>query len=333
MAGDRVRRKLDAVAVDRAAPRGQARDPVPVVVLSVGPASRSGPVVGVAANVHGDEVTGVAAVHALDERLPGVLRRGTVVLYPSLNPRGLARQQRMQPDDGVDLNRVFPGEPEGAGAARHAHAIWQDMRARRLDALVDLHADSAVAIPYAIVDRATHLEGAARERIDRDVRAMADASGLTVLQEYPEDQYVRFRLDRSLAGATVNHAEVPAVTLEVGPRRAVDPASVRVTVDAVLRILRHLGLVDEAPDGPLPRLPGGPWRRAAAPRVQQGGVFEPTLAPGERFDRGQLLGTVRGVDGTVREVVHAEDAGIVVSWTEAAWLEARGVPGTLGVLE
>jgi uncharacterized protein len=319
-----VRRRIDSIAHP-----GAGREPLAVVVHSAG----RGPAVAVTANIHGDEVTGVAAAHRLDELLPQLLVRGTVALYPSLNPRGLARQQRVQPDDGVDLNRVFPGERDGTGAARHAALLWDDLAARKLDALVDLHADSAVAVPYAIIDRATHLRGQARERMDRALAAMAHASGLTVLHEYPEDQYVKFRLDRSLAGAMVNHAGIAAITCEVGPRRAVDPAAVRVTVAAVLRILHHLGLVEQAPEDPLPRLPGGPWRRIAAPRVRAAGVFEPLLSPGDAFARGAVLGTVRSVEGEVRETVTAESSGIVVSWTEAAWIEARGVPGTLGVEE
>ncbi|MEQ1502174.1 MAG: succinylglutamate desuccinylase/aspartoacylase family protein [Myxococcota bacterium] len=302
---------------------------LPVIALVASP----GPVVAVTANIHGDEVTGVAAVHALDEQLRVSLRAGTVVLYPSLNPRGLVSQQRVQPVDGVDLNRVFPGDAGSQGATRLAGLLWADLLARRPEAVIDLHADSAVAIPYAIVDRATYHRGEARARMDRTVLGMAEASGLTVLREYPEDQYVRFRLDRSLAGAMVNHGSIPAVTLEIGPRRAVDPRAVRITVAAVLRILHHLKLVDPPSDPPIARPAGGPWRRAAAPRVQSPGVFEPMLAPGESFEAGAVLGVVRALDGTVREVVHADTEGIVVSWSETAWVDARAVPGTIGLAE
>jgi predicted deacylase len=325
--------RLDPIVVRRKvasfSPYGTTRDALPVVQLR---APEPGPTVVVTANVHGDEVTGVAAVHRLDDRLTATLLRGTVVLYPSLNPRGLQQQQRVQPDDGVDLNRVFPGDLEGHGATRLAGALWADLASRHPDALVDLHADSAVSIPYVIVDRATHLRGPERERMDAAIRAMADASGLMVLHEYPDDQYVRFHLDRSLAGAMVNHANVPAVTLEVGPRRAVDPDAVERAADAVLRIVGQLGLVGEVPPPPVAD-PGGPWRRTAAPRVQSTGVFEPVLGPGVRFAAGDVLGTVRALDGTVREVVRAEVAGLVVSWSESAWHDARGVPGTLAVEE
>ncbi|HHO51702.1 MAG TPA: hypothetical protein ENK18_12715 [Deltaproteobacteria bacterium] len=322
--GPKVRRRIERIEL------GARADALPVVVLST---PTDGPRVAVTANVHGDEVTGLAAIHELDRRLQRTLIRGGVVLVPSLNPRGLIQQRRVQPEDGLDLNRVFPGDADGRGAARIAGAVWQGLIARGLDGLVDLHADSAVAIPYAIMDRATHLQGEARERMDRAVAGLAEASGLTVIQEYPDDLYMRFRLDRSLAGAMVNHAGVPAVTLEVGPRRAVSAVAVRRTVAAVLRILHHLSLLAERPDEPVSRLAGGPWRRASAPRVRAAGLFVPSLDPGQIFHTGDVLGEVRAVDGTVREIVRAEAAGLVVSWSEHAWVDVRGVPGTLGLVD
>jgi predicted deacylase len=288
--------------------------------------------VAVTANVHGDEVVGVAAVHALDERLAAGLRCGTVALYPSLNPRGLLAQNRFQPDDGVDLNRVFPGEARGSGAARLAHAVFSDLGARRPDLVLDLHADSAASVPYALVDRATAHPAGRRAELERRMSDLARASGLFVLLEYPTEEYVRFRLDRSLAGAVVNHLGVPALTLEVGARRSVDPRAVVVAVDAVERVLAELGLVDAPPIAPSPT-PPGTWRRSAAPRVQVAGLFEPRVPPGEAFGAGEVLGTVRAVDGTIREIVRAETAGRVISWTEQPWMEPRSVPGTLAVAE
>ncbi len=322
-----VTRRIESVELGGLRAGGE----LPVVVLR---AESAGPTVAVTANVHGDEVTGLAAVHELDRRLQSELVAGRAVLYPSLNPSGLRRQQRAQPVDGVDMNRVFPGDPEGSGASRLAGRIWHDLARWSPDALLDLHADSTIAIPYAIVDRSVALKGSARRDMEQTTEAMAQATGLTVLREYPDDLYVRFRLDRSLAGAMVNHASVPAITLEVGPRRAVDPRAVEVTVAALMGVLAHLGLVKPStPRGALPRVEGGPWRRGAAPSAHQPGLFVPALAPGRTFRVGEVLGRVHALDGTVREVITASHNGVVVSWSESAWIDTRGVPGTVGIEE
>jgi predicted deacylase len=313
----------------RVGDRGEALDlPVASVI-----ASAPGPVVVITGNVHGDEYTGVTAAHSLIDRLLADLVRGAVHVYPSLNPGGLRSGNRGVGSNGHDLNRRFPGSRTSDLASRHALAIWEDLVARSPDLLIDLHADSAQSIPYAIVDRAVRKRGAERADMDARLRAHAEATGLTVLHEYPDDLYLRFGLDRSLAGATVNHLGVPAVTIEAGPRRVVNMAAVRVMVDAVLGVLAYAGLVQSAPEPDPTRQTGGPWRRTAGPRTAKAGVFEPALAPGSLFERGDLLGRVRALRGEVVESVRAPTVGIVVSWADACWVEPGTVVATIGVPE
>ena len=58
---------------------------------------RSGPNAVVTANIHGDETTGVGVIHNLARCLPDLLLRGSVYLYPTLNPDGLAACSRVLP--------------------------------------------------------------------------------------------------------------------------------------------------------------------------------------------------------------------------------------------
>src|SRR5262245_34029288 len=78
-------------------------------VIEVG-SGKPGPLAVVTANLHGDEATGVGAVHVLASRLDGLLARGRVRLFPSLNPVGLAQGTRGLPGDELDPNRCFPGD-------------------------------------------------------------------------------------------------------------------------------------------------------------------------------------------------------------------------------
>ncbi|MEZ4322745.1 MAG: succinylglutamate desuccinylase/aspartoacylase family protein [Myxococcota bacterium] len=307
--------------------RTSRRDAVPVMVHT----ASSGPVVAITANIHGDEATGVAVVQELDRWLVEHLQRGTVVLYPSLNPAGLSSRTRVLPPDGADLNRLFPGHRDGNESEKHAAAIWKDLASRRVSLLVDLHADSARSIPYAIVDRA--LARGRGSKLAPTLEQYALASGLTVLREYPDDQYVRYALDRSLAGAMVNRGAVPAITVEAGPRRWISASAVAAALDAVRGVLGDLGLADFATVVHPSRVDGGPWRRAPAPRVRVGGIFRERLEPGARFARGDVLGTLVDLAGQTLEEVVAPSEGIVISWAELTWVEAGSVPGTVGLLE
>lgn len=305
---------------------------LPVILLDSGV---EGPTVAVTANVHGDESSGVVAVHAIDRWLQDHLESGCVVLYPSLNPRALALNTRRVPHDGADLNRCFPGRSTGTASERLADAVWQSLSKAAIDVLIDLHTDSTGSIPYTIVDRAVALTGRARQHLDRRSLALGQATGLTVLLEYPDDLYMRFGLDRSLAGAVVNHLHKPAVTVEAGPRGVVDWDSVGIMRGAVHGVLAEVGVVGGAPRPDASRVTcaSGVWRRGATARTRRAGVFVPSLRAGDRFRPGAVLGVVRDLAGDPLDEVRAQGDGVVVSWIDSPWVEAGQVVGTIGIPE
>ncbi len=311
--------------------RGRLGGPGPVMPVLTVRADEPGPVVVVGGNLHGDECTGIGAVHAVAALLPDVLQRGTVHLYPSLNPKGLEAGTRTIPGDALDPNRAFPGSMRGSPTERHAWRIWSDLMARRPALYIDLHTDSGDAIPYAIVDRV--VRGRGQDRMAARCVELAEASGLTVLREYPADRYRRFELDRSLPGALVNGPGVPAVTLEIGPRRRVDPRAVRLAVDGVVGILSALWMARRPAPLHASRRADRVWRRDSGPRTTRNGLLIPVLCPGESFVRGQPLAEIRGLAGEVREVLRAPGPGFVVALSERTHVAVGSATCTIAVPE
>ena len=288
-----------------------------------------GPVAVVTANIHGDETTGIGVAHNLIRVLPDLLLRGAVFLYPTLNPAGLAANRRVVPGDGQDLNRMFPGKPRGPASERHAHSIWTDILTRSPTALLDLHTDVAGAIPYAIVDRVVRVRD--RRRIRAECIRLAEASGLTILREYPRDRYLQYHLERSLPGAMVNLNAVPAVTLEIGPRRRLDADSVAIATGAALGVLTEVGVVNM----PARQIPGrkneGPWRREGGPRTNQSGILVPQVRPGDELSRGTPIAEVRTIEGEVLEVLRARSSGFVVALPERTHVVPGVASATIAV--
>ncbi len=282
------------------------------------------PVVVVTGNVHGDECTGVGACLRLAEELDEVLTAGTLHLYPSLNPEALERRTRRHPDEDVDLNRLFPGEVHGSPAERLVHATWTDISARRPDLVVDIHADAPGAIPYVLVDRAVALRGSERTRLEAECQRLAEATGLTVLQEYPDERYSRYRLDRSLTGAVLNRMQIPALTIEAGPRLVMDARAMDTVLHAVRGILASLQMLPGEPTPHPTQLPGA-WRRDSGPRAGAAGVLIAMVQPGVAVHRGDVLAEVRTLGGGVLERIRAEGEGFVVSFVERAHV-VSGVP-------
>lgn len=310
--------------------RGDRRG-VHAVVMVGDSGAEAGPVAVVAANVHGDEVTGVQAVLALKERLTLLPFTGTIVMYPSLNPDGLAQRSRHVPEDGGDLNRMFPGRRNGSASEKLAAVIWEDLRSRKPDLLIDLHADSHRSVPYAIVDRPVRLSKGPRRLLAQRLQTLARATGLIVLREYPDDLYQRFSLDRSLAGAAVNLLSIPAVTVESGPRSIVSSESVQTAVDATLGVLAAGGLVSAALACPELDPDQIPWRRSTSPRAGKAGVLCPLIEPGLPFKRGHVLARITAVTGEIVDEVRAQEPGMVISWFDGCWVDQGSVLGTTAI--
>ncbi|MBT8420697.1 MAG: succinylglutamate desuccinylase/aspartoacylase family protein, partial [Gammaproteobacteria bacterium] len=96
-----------------------------------------GPVLFVSAAVHGDEIIGVEIIRRL-LRASAIRRlKGTLLCVPVVNTLGFVNHQRYLPDRR-DLNRNFPGRPEGSLAGQLAHLFIQEI-VMRSDFGIDLH--------------------------------------------------------------------------------------------------------------------------------------------------------------------------------------------------
>ncbi|MFT6957336.1 MAG: aminopeptidase N [Halieaceae bacterium] len=99
-----------------------------------------GPTLCLTAAIHGDEINGIEMVRRVMYNLDPRKLHGMVVGVPIVNLLGFSRNSRYLPDRR-DLNRYFPGNPDGSMASRIAYAFFNDV-VMRCNALVDLHTGS-----------------------------------------------------------------------------------------------------------------------------------------------------------------------------------------------
>lgn len=94
-----------------------------------------GPLIYVVGGTHGDETAGWQAAIELRR---AELEAGTLCVAAPLNAYGAEHDQRKTRQER-DLNRNFPGDPEGCDAERIAWAVFQDIQAKQPDLVLDLH--------------------------------------------------------------------------------------------------------------------------------------------------------------------------------------------------
>jgi succinylglutamate desuccinylase len=94
------------------------------------------PTIMVVAGTHGNEKAGIKAVEYLKENLR--IERGTLVIIPKANILACEKNVRYFPPE-INLNRVYPGNPQGNSVEKLADEIFSLMKAYDIGLLLDLH--------------------------------------------------------------------------------------------------------------------------------------------------------------------------------------------------
>ena len=255
--------------------------------------SQPGPVVGITAAVHGDEINGTGAVLRLmaDKTLAPI--RGSLLLVPVVNILGYERHSRYTPDRR-DLNRSFPGAITGSLSARQARLVFDEIISR-CDYIIDLHT--------AAVRRTNFPNVRADIRVPECER-LARAFGCEVIVNGsgPEG---------SLRRVACQH-EVPTIVIEAGEPWKVEPSVQDLTHRGIANILTELNLIDADPLPPPHQVivEETHWVRASC-----GGFLQFHVAPGDTVVKGQPLATNNGLLGRQQEVIESPHDGLVLGMT------------------
>ena len=278
---------------------------------------RDGPHLCLLAGIHGGEYSSIAAVVRLMNALDSGELRGRITAVPIVSmPSFVARMPFVMPQDGKNLNRCFPGSLDGTYSDVLAHFVFNELIAPS-DFVLDLHGGDMVEAlePFSLYDESP---------VEEQARAMAIAFDLPyVVRSAPADA--------PIAGTTTGAAAavgVPAVIAEAGGCGLLEEDAVRMHLDGVRNVLRHLGMLpgDVTPPRRDMRTVGRfVWLRSA-----EAGWFEPDVRAGDEVRAGASIGAVRNLFGDVTERIEAPDDGVVLFLTTSPAVTADGLLLGLG---
>lgn len=249
-----------------------------------------GPVFGVTAAVHGNEINGVRVIQELFASLEPRSLRGTVVAVPIVSlPAYLAHARTF---DTFDLNRMMPGRPDGNAAEVYAHRFLERI-VDGFEYLIDLHTASFGRVNSLYV----------RANLDQPQTAK-----LAALQ-HPEIVVHNEARDGTLREAAGDR-NIVAITVEVGNPLRFQPRLIRESVAGIKNVLATLDMIPDGvePPGDVPVFcTGSRWIYAA-----HGGLLEVFPDVTDEVAEGETLARVSNVFGDViAEYVSPMD-GIVV---------------------
>lgn len=247
---------------------------------------RPGPTITFVAGVHGGKVAAVRALERLaTELLPGTLLGGRIILVAPANVRGFdAGLAQLSPDDGLNLNRVFPGDSDGRPTERLAAGLMQIVA--RSDYLVDLHGSDGDEAVWRFAY-------AARPGVDPQV----DSAALDLATRWGtplvvwDDAGPRTLAESRFLQTAAHLSGVPAITVFEGGSSREDSAATARFVDGVRAVLTSFGMLADsiAPIAPPERL-----ARREVVMSPHAGRWESIHPPGTLVTAGELLGTLRG---------------------------------------
>lgn len=263
---------------------------IPVRVIR---AKQSGPVLLLTAAIHGDEINGTGIIRELVFGQPPQLVRGTLICAPVVNLLGFENQHRYTPDRR-DLNRSFPGSPNGSMASRVANVIFRELIANA-DYCIDFHSAAIHRTNYPNVRADLSIPA---------VRELAEAFGveLIVKGKGPEGS---FRRSACAKGC-------PTIILEAGEVAKIEPAVLEVGLRGINNVLAHLEMIKGNPTPPRFQ---AIINKTSWVRAELGGLLRFHVAPGEPVTAGQAIATNESVFGDARSSIISPSDGIVLGMT------------------
>lgn len=250
-----------------------------------------GPVFGLTAAVHGNELNGIRVIHDIFHHLDPSVLRGTLVGVTCVNVPGLHAQER-QIHNQYDLNQMFPGVPDGHVAQVYASRML-DRIVGRFDFLVDLHTASFGRVNSLYV----------RADLEDEV------SRLMALRQHPQIIVHSSPSDRTLRGAAMERG-IPSITIEVGDPQLFQPRYIKATRKGIGDVLADAGMLpqrvrEEEPDPIF--CSSSEWIY-----TDMGGLLEVMPKLVARVSAGEPVGRLRNAFGDViRQYAAPYDAVVV----------------------
>lgn len=265
--------------------------PMPVQVLH---GTKDGPRLFLTAALHGDELNGMEIIRRVVARLDPARIRGTVLAVPVVNMFGLITQSRYLPDRR-DLNRSFPGSPNGSLASRLACTVRREI-IRSCTHGIDLHT--------AGVNR-TNLPQIRANLDDPETRQCAVAFGAPVIV----NSAVR---DGSLRQAAVESG-VHVLVYEAGEPLRFNDDAIETGVSGVLRVMTALGM--RIGHSRIRRKPHLEVRTSKWVRARRSGILRLSIGVGDHVRKGQVIGQISDSFEESKVVVRSPHTGLVIGQT------------------
>ncbi|MBI2835027.1 MAG: succinylglutamate desuccinylase/aspartoacylase family protein [Acidobacteria bacterium] len=273
---------------------------IPVAVVH---GLRPGKVLALVAGSHGTEYASIIALEKLIEALDPADLSGTVIIVPLINiPAFEQMVPHVNPIDGKNMNRFFPGKADGTQTERTSHLITRQV-IEQSDHVIDLHGgdlDESLR-PYAYW---TVTGNENQDAISRDMALAFGLDHIIISSDRPKDPAASRYLEN-----TATTRGKPSITVEAGHAGTTEGEDVGALLLGSFSVMRYLGIMRGQPSS----VEHPVWvHRVAAVVSEATGIFYALVKRGAFVAKDMKIGYVTDYLGKVIFEARAPEAGIVL---------------------
>ena len=295
---------------------------IPVVVVH---GAKPGPVLAIVSGSHGTEYASIIAVERLIEMIEPSEVSGTLVLVPLVNvPSFEQKVPHINPVDGKNMNRMYPGNMNGTQTDRASYLITRQV-VEKCDHLIDLHGgdlDESLR-PYSYWSRTGNDK---QDAISREMVLAFGLDHIVISADRPKDPSASRYLEN-----TATTRGKPSITVEAGHAGTVEAEDVEALARGCRNVMQYFKM-----------LPGQPARVEHPVWIEsiqtvssdRNGIFYPLVKRGSYVAEGMAVGYLTDYVGKKTLEVHSPSTGIVLfiravpSMTKGETIANIGAVGT-----
>ena len=263
-----------------------------------------GPVFTIVAGVHGYEYPPIMAVQRVLKSINPAQLKGTLIILPVANESSFyGRSAFVNPKDGKNLNRSFPGNSQGTATEKIAAFISEEIIPIS-DVFLDVHGGDASEdlLPFVcFYDRKD-----APEQVEL-ARKLTEAAGFEYNVVYPynlgPEQPSQYAFKEAVQQGKT------ALSIEAGKLGNVQEENVSLIEQGIMNMLMEMEMLP----GPVVFLHDQKWLdNQVYIKAPVKGIFYSKVKSGDSVSEGQLLGYITDVFGMRIEEVLAPAGGLVL---------------------
>jgi predicted deacylase len=256
---------------------------VPVIVIN---GAKPGPVLALVAGAHGTEYASIIALEKIAQQANPAEMSGALIVLPLVNQASFAQKvPHLNPVDGKNMNRFYPGKADGTQTERISWAISQQVIAKA-DYLLDFHGGDL----DENMRQYAYWAQTGKPELDETSRRMVLAFGLDhiIMQDFRQPG-ASVTITRYASGIGK-----PSVAVEAGHAGTVLAEDVDALAEGTWSVMRQLKML---PGEARPVAHPLWFAKYSSVTSEADGIFYPLAAPEAYVSKGMAIGYVTDVFG------------------------------------